>query len=39
MARPIKDGFDYFPLDVNLDKKIQAIEQDKDPTSIKNNTD
>ena len=26
MARPIKEGFDYFPFDVNLDRKIQAIE-------------
>lgn len=26
MARPIKEGFDYIPLDVNLDKKVQAIE-------------
>ena len=26
MARPLKEGFDYFPMDVNLDKKIQALE-------------
>ena len=26
MARPIKEGFDYIPLDVNFDKKIQALE-------------
>lgn len=26
MARPIKDGVDYFPLDVSLDEKFQLIE-------------
>ena len=26
MARPIKTGLDYFPLDVNLDDKIELIE-------------
>jgi hypothetical protein len=26
MSRPKKDGFDYFPFDVNLDSKFQAIE-------------
>ncbi len=26
MARPMKQGFDYFPLDTHLDEKIQAIE-------------
>lgn len=26
MARPIKQGLDYFPLDVNLDDKIELLE-------------
>lgn len=26
MARPIKEGLDYFPLDTNFDEKIQALE-------------
>ena len=26
MARPIKDGLDYFPVDVIFDEKIQAVE-------------
>jgi hypothetical protein len=26
MARPLKEGLDYFPLDTNFDEKIQAIE-------------
>ena len=26
MARPTKDGLDYFPLDVNLDEKFEYIE-------------
>ena len=26
MARPIKDGVDYFPLDVNLDMKFRLLE-------------
>lgn len=26
MARPMKDGVDYFPLDVNTDKKFRLIE-------------
>jgi hypothetical protein len=26
MARPLKEGLDYFPMDVNLDQKIQALE-------------
>lgn len=26
MARPMKDGVDYFPLDVNVDKKFRLVE-------------
>lgn len=26
MARPMKDGVDYFPLDVNVDKKFRFVE-------------
>ena len=26
MARPIKSGLDYFPLDVNLDDKVELLE-------------
>jgi hypothetical protein len=26
MARPIKDGWDYFPMDTNLDNKFRAVE-------------
>jgi len=26
MARPVKTGLDYFPLDVNIDEKIELIE-------------
>ena len=26
MARPIKQGLDYFPLDVDLDEKVELIE-------------
>ena len=26
MPRPIKNGVDYFPLDVHLDKKFELIE-------------
>ena len=26
MARPLKDGVDYFPLDVSSDRKLQLIE-------------
>jgi len=26
MARPIKEGFDYFPLDTMFDEKVQALE-------------
>ena len=26
MARPIKDGVDYFPFDVSLDEKFELIE-------------
>ena len=26
MARPRKDGLDYFPLDINFDEKIKALE-------------
>ena len=26
VARPIKEGFDYFPLDVHLSKEIKAVE-------------
>lgn len=26
MARPLKEGFDYFPFDVNLDDKVRAVE-------------
>jgi hypothetical protein len=26
MARPVKDGVDYFPLDVSLNEKMEFIE-------------
>ena len=28
MARPKKQGLDYFPLDVNVDNKIEILESE-----------